>query len=131
RRGRGDPVQLGIGVSCYVEITAGDYTGGETSRLVVGAAGAATVYTGSSAHGQGDDTAFAMLVNAELGIPMDQITVVHGDTDVVPNGVGAYGSRSRQLGGSAVHQAAVEVKDQARDLAASMIEASSADLEFD
>jgi len=131
RRGRGDPVQLGIGVSCYVEITAGDYTGGETSRLVVGAAGAATVYTGSSAHGQGHDTAFAMLVNAELGIPMDQITVVHGDTDVVPNGVGTYGSRSLQLGGSAVHQAAVEVKDQARDLAASMIEASSADLEFD
>jgi aerobic carbon-monoxide dehydrogenase large subunit len=131
RRDSGDPVQLGIGVSCYVEITAGDYTGGETSRLVVDATGAATVYTGSSAHGQGHHTAFAMLVNAELGIPMDRITVIHGDTDVVPEGVGTYGSRSLQLGGSAVHQAAVEVKDKARDLAASMIEASEADLEFD
>jgi carbon-monoxide dehydrogenase large subunit len=131
RRERGDVVQLGIGVCCYVEITAGDYTGGETSRLVVDAAGAATVYTGSSPHGQGHQTAFAMLVSDELGIPMDRITVIHGDTDLVPKGVGTYGSRSLQLGGSAVHQAAVEVKDKARDVAADMMEASEADLEFD
>ncbi|HUY52634.1 MAG TPA: xanthine dehydrogenase family protein molybdopterin-binding subunit [Streptosporangiaceae bacterium] len=131
RRERGDPAQLGIGVSCYVEITAGDAPLGETSRLVVDATGAATVYTGSSAHGQGHQTAFAMLVSDELGIPMDRITVIHGDTDAVPKGVGTYASRSLQLGGSAVHQAAVEVKDKARDLAAGMIEASEADLEFD
>ncbi len=131
RRRAGEPVQLGIGVSCYVEITAGDATLGETSRLVVEHTGAATVYTGSSAHGQGHHTAFAMLVNAELGIPMEQITVVHGDTDAVPKGVGTYGSRSLQLGGSAVHQAAVQVKEQARNLAAGMIEAAEADLEFD
>jgi carbon-monoxide dehydrogenase large subunit len=131
RRERGDVVQLGIGVSCYVEITAGDYAGGETSRLVVEATGAATVYTGSSPHGQGHQTAFAMLVSDELGIPMDQITVIHGDTDLVRSGVGTYGSRSLQLGGSAVHQAAVEVKDHARDVAADMLEASGADLEFD
>ena len=109
RRERGDVVQLGIGVSCYVEITAGDYSGGETSRLVVDGTGAATVYTGSSPHGQGHATAYAMLVTSELGIPMDRITVRHGDTDEVPRGVGTYGSRSLQLGGSAVHQAAVEV----------------------
>ena len=131
RRRAGEPVQLGIGVSCYVEITAGDATLGETSRLVVEPTGAATVYTGSSAHGQGHHTAFAMLVNAELGIPMEQITVVHGDTDAVPKGVGTYGSRSLQLGGSAVHQAAVQVKEQARELAAGMIEAAESDLEFD
>ncbi len=131
RRRDGAPVQLGIGVSCYVEITAGDATLGETSRLVVDSTGAATVYTGSSAHGQGHHTAFAMLVNAELGIPMEAITVIHGDTDAVPKGIGTYGSRSLQLGGSAVHQAAVAVKEQARDLAASMIEAAQADLEFD
>ena len=123
--------QLGIGLSCYVEITAGDYSGGETSRLVVDGTGAATVYTGSSPHGQGHHTAFAMLVTSELGIPMDRITVRHGDTDEVPRGVGTYGSRSLQLGGSAVHQAAVEVHDQARGLAAGLIEASEADLELD
>ncbi len=131
RRERGDVVQLGIGVSCYVEITAGDYSGGETSRLVVDGTGAATVYTGSSPHGQGHQTAFAMLVTSELGIPMDRITVRHGDTDEVPRGVGTYGSRSLQLGGSAVHRAAVEVREQARGLAAGLLEASEADLELD
>jgi aerobic carbon-monoxide dehydrogenase large subunit len=130
-RERGDVAQLGIGMSCCVEITAGDYSGGETSRLVVDGTGAATVYTGSSPHGQGHATAFAMLVQSELGIPMDQITVRHGDTDEVPRGVGTYGSRSLQLGGSAVHQAAVEVREQARGLAASLLEASQADLELD
>ena len=124
-------MQLGIGVSCYVEITAGDYSGGETSRLVVDGTGAATVYTGSSPHGQGHATAYAMLVTSELGIPMDRITVRHGDTDEVPRGVGTYGSRSLQLGGSAVHQAAVEVREQARGLAAGLLEASEADLELD
>jgi carbon-monoxide dehydrogenase large subunit len=131
RQGRGGPVQLGIGLATYVEITAGDYSGGETSRVVVDATGAATVYTGSSAHGQGHQTAFAMLVTDQLGIPMDQITVIHGDTDQVPRGIGTFGSRSLQLGGSAVHQAALQVKDQARGLAAAMIEASEADLELD
>ena len=131
RRERGDVAQLGIGLSCYVEITAGDYSGGETSRLMVDSTGAATVYAGSSPHGQGHQTAFAMLVSAELGIPMDRITVRHGDTDEVPRGVGTYGSRSLQLGGSAVHQAAQDVRDQARGLAAKMLEASEADLELD
>jgi carbon-monoxide dehydrogenase large subunit len=131
RREEGGPVQLGIGLASYVEITAGDYSGGETSRVVVDATGAATVYTGSSPHGQGHQTAFAMLVADQLGIPMDQITVIHGDTDQVPHGVGTYGSRSLQLGGSAVHQAALQIKDQARELAAAMIEASQADLELD
>ena len=131
RREQGGPVQLGIGLATYVEITAGDYSGGETSRVVVDPTGAATVYTGSSPHGQGHQTAFAMLVTDQLGIPMDQITVIHGDTDQVPHGIGTYGSRSLQLGGSAVHQAALQVKDQARELAASMIEASEADLELD
>jgi aerobic carbon-monoxide dehydrogenase large subunit len=130
RRELGDVVQLGIGMSVYVEITAGDM-GGETARVVVGDTGAATVFTGSSAHGQGHHTAWAMLVQDELGIPMDQITVVHGDTDIIPEAVGTFGSRSLQLGGTAVVQAAGEVKEQARRLAAEMIEASQADLELD
>jgi aerobic carbon-monoxide dehydrogenase large subunit len=130
RRERGDVVQLGIGISVYVEITAGDM-GGETARVVVGDTGAATVFTGSSAHGQGHHTAWAMLVQDEMGIPMDQITVVHGDTDIIPEAIGTFGSRSLQLGGTAVVQAAGEVKEQARRLAADMIEASEADLELD
>jgi carbon-monoxide dehydrogenase large subunit len=130
RRERGDTVQLGLGISVYVEITAGDM-GGETARVVIDGTGAATVFTGSSAHGQGHHTAWAMLVSDELGIPMDQITVVHGDTDAIPEAIGTFGSRSLQLGGTAVVQAAGEVRDQARRLAAEMIEAAEADLELD
>jgi carbon-monoxide dehydrogenase large subunit len=89
------------------------------------------VYTGSSAHGQGHHTAWAMLVQAELGIPMARVAVIHGDTDVIPQGVGTYASRSLQLGGVAVHMAALDVKEQARRVAADMIEASEADMELD
>ena len=131
RRESGDPVQIGIGLATYVEITAGDATAGETARLAVHDDGSATVFTGSSAHGQGHHTAWAMLVQDELGIPMDQVTVIHGDTDLIPKGVGTYASRSLQLGGSAVHKAAIEVKDEARRLAADMLEASADDLVLD
>ena len=130
RRESGDTVQLGLGISVYVEITAGDM-GGETARVVVDGTGAATVFTGSSAHGQGHHTAWAMLVQDELGIPMESITVVHGDTDAIPEAIGTFGSRSLQLGGTAVVQAAGVVKEQARRLAAEMIEAAEADLELD
>jgi aerobic carbon-monoxide dehydrogenase large subunit len=131
RREAGDVKQLGIGVASYVEITAADAAGGETAKVVVHDDGKATVYTGSSAHGQGHHTAFAMLVQSELGIPIDDVTVVHGDTDLIPAGVGTYASRSLQLGGTAVQKAAIEVRDQARQVAASMLEASPADLELD
>jgi carbon-monoxide dehydrogenase large subunit len=131
RRERGDVLQLGLGLASYVEITAGDAAAGETARLVVHGDGSATVYTGSSAHGQGHHTAWAMLVQAELGIPMARVAVIHGDTDVIPQGVGTYASRSLQLGGVAVHMAALDVKEQARRLAAHLLEASEADLELD
>jgi len=131
RRERGDVVQLGIGLSSYVEITAADAAGGETGRLDVHDDGTATVYTGSSAHGQGHHTTWAMLVESELGIGMDKVTVIHGDTDLIPLAVGTYGSRSLQLGGVAVQKAAWDVKDQARAVAADMMEASEADLELD
>ena len=131
RRERGDVLQLGIGLASYVEITAADAAGGETARLVVHGDGTATVYTGSSAHGQGHHTAWAMLVEAELGIEMANVTVIHGDTDLIPVGTGTYASRSLQLGGVAVHKAAVDVKEQARLIAAEMLEASETDLELD
>jgi aerobic carbon-monoxide dehydrogenase large subunit len=130
-RQSGSVRQLGIGVSTYVEITAADAGAGETAKLEVSGDGSATVYTGSSAHGQGHHTAWAMLVQDELGIPMDNVTVVHGDTDLIPVGVGTYASRSLQLGGSAVHKAAIEVKDEARRQAADMLEAAEADVVLD
>ncbi len=131
RRASGRPQQLGIGISAYVEITAADAGAGETAKLEVKDDGMATVYTGSSAHGQGHHTAWAMLVQAELGIPMEQVTVIHGDTDLIPVGTGTYASRSLQLGGSAVHKAAIEVKDEARRQAAEMLEAAEADVVLD
>jgi carbon-monoxide dehydrogenase large subunit len=131
RRERGDVLQLGIGLASYVEITAADAAGGETARLIVHGDGTATVYTGSSAHGQGHHTAWAMLVQSELGIPMANVTVIHGDTDLIPEGVGTYASRSLQLGGVAVQRAAIDVKEQARRVAADLMEASETDLELD
>jgi aerobic carbon-monoxide dehydrogenase large subunit len=131
RRARGDVVQLGLGLASYVEITAADAAGGETARLDVHDDGTVTVYTGSSAHGQGHHTAWAMLVQAELGIDMDKVTVVHGDTDLIPLGVGTYASRSLQLGGVAVQKAAIDVREQGRRLAAELLEASESDLELD
>jgi carbon-monoxide dehydrogenase large subunit len=131
RRERGDVLQLGLGLASYVEITAADAAGGETARLIVHGDGTATVYTGSSAHGQGHHTAWAMLVQSELGIPMANVTVIHGDTDLIPEGVGTYASRSLQLGGVAVQRAAIDVKEQARRVAADLMEASEADLELD
>src|SRR5580698_9474803 len=131
RRARGDTKQLGIGLSVYVEITAADAAAGETAKLEVSSDGSSTVYTGSSSHGQGHHTAWAMLVQEELGIPMDKVTVIHGDTDLIPVGVGTYASRSLQLGGSAVYKAAIEVKDEARHQVADILEAAEADVVLD
>ena len=93
--------------------------------------GKATVYTGTLAHGQGHDTAWSMIVQDELGTPSPTITVIHGDTDVIPKGTGTFGSRSLQLGGAAVHQVAGLVKDQARGLAAGLSGAAEDDVELD
>jgi len=131
RREAGDVRLLGIGLSSYCEITAPDPAAGETGKVEVHGDGTATVYTGSSAHGQGHHTAYAMLVTEELGIPMDKIEVIHGDTDLIPEGIGTYGSRSLQLGGSAVHEAAIEVKEEATQKAADLFEAASSDVVLD
>src|SRR5215472_17056965 len=131
RREAGDTKQLGIGLSSYVEVTAGDATDGETAKLEVHSDGTATVYTGSSAHGQGHNTAFAMLVQEELGIPMDKVEVIHGDTDLISDGIGTHASRLLQLGGSAVQKAAIEVKEEATRNAAALLEAAEADVVLD
>jgi carbon-monoxide dehydrogenase large subunit len=131
RRAAGDTVALGIGVSVYVEVTAGPTAGGEFAEVQVHPDGSATVLTGSSPHGQGHATSFAMLASEQTGIPMERITVLHGDTDLIVRGEGTMGSRSLQLGGSAVYKASDEVVDQARSLAAELLEASVDDVVLD
>ena len=86
----------------------------EYAKVEVHDDGSATIYTGSSPHGQGHATAFAALASDELGIPMERIHLVHGDTDLVERGEGTMGSRSLQLGGSAVHEASVGLVERAR-----------------
>ena len=134
RRASGDVVQLGIGLSCYVEITGpGAEEGGprENATVEVHPDGSATILTGTSPHGQGHATVWAMLASDELGIPVDKITVKWGDTDLIPEGGGTGGSRSLQQGGAAVQQASRELIDVARQRAADALEANPADLAFD
>lgn len=131
RRATNSSKLLGIGVSVYVEVTAGPTAGEEYGRVEINADGTATVFTGSSSHGQGHDTAFAMIASDELGIPIDEVEVRHGDTDEVTKGVGTFGSRSLQLGGSAIKQASEQTVERARELAADLLEAASADIVLD
>jgi len=128
RRERGDVVQLGIGVSAYVEITGGGAFA-EDASVEVHPDGTVTVLTGTSPHGQGHATAWAMLTSDRLGIPIEKITVKHGDTDLIPRGAGTMGSRSLQTGGVAVHQAAGELVELAKQRAADVLEANVDDLE--
>jgi carbon-monoxide dehydrogenase large subunit len=134
RRDRGDVLQLGIGLASYVEITGGGDESGppnENATVEVHPDGTATILTGTSPHGQGHETAWAMLASDELGIPVDKITLKWGDTDLVPEGGGTGGSRSLQQGGAAVQQASQELIEIARERAAQELEASAADLVFD
>ena len=135
RRASGDVCQLGIGLASYVEITGmgdGDDSPPEENATVeVHPDGTATILTGTSPHGQGHATAWAMLASEELGIPVDKITLKWGDTDLIPQGGGTGGSRSLQHGGAAVQQASKELIDMARLRAAAQLEASAADLIFD
>jgi len=128
RRRRGDRLQLGIGISVYVEITGGEGT--EFASVEVHSDGTATVKAGTSAHGQGHATAFSMIVADRLGIPMENIRFVQSDTAKVPRGGGTGGSRSLQMAGSAVSESAQLVLDRARDLAAEMFETAPEDIVF-
>ena len=127
RRERGDTRQLGIGISAYVEITAGG-SGSEYSEVAIHADGTATIKAGTSAHGQGHATAYSQLVAGELGIPIESIEFIQSDTALVPRGGGTGGSRSLQLGGSAALGAARAVLEQARSLAAELLEAAPEDI---
>ncbi len=126
----GDRVQLGIGLSVYVEITGGG-GGGEYGSVELLPDGKVLAKTGSSPYGQGHHTAWAMLVADRLGLDIDDVTVVHGDTDLVPTGGMTGGSRSVQIAGSSIHEAAGQLSDLAREKAADMLEAAVDDVVHD
>lgn len=123
---RAEGRRLGIGIACYVEETSiGPY---ESATVRVEPSGHILVYTGSSPHGQGHVTAFSQLCADEFGVGIDDITVIHGDTDLIRNGVGTYASRSAAVGGSAVQKSAGVVKVKAIKLASHLLEIAESDL---
>jgi carbon-monoxide dehydrogenase large subunit len=132
----------GFGVSTYIEACgiapsalvgalgarAGLY---EAATVRVHPTGSVTVFTGSHSHGQGHETTFAQLVVERLGVPLESVEVVHGDTDRIPFGMGTYGSRSAAVGGSAIYKAMDKIVDKGKKIAAHLLEASVADVEFE
>ena len=128
RRSRDDVRLLGIGVSSYVEVTAPVGLHVEFGAVEINDDGSANVLAGTSVHGQGHHTAFAMLASDVLGIPMDRIRLINSDTDRVPRGAGTMGSRSLQTAGSAIHVASNEVLGRARQIAGQLLEASPDDI---
>jgi len=127
RRARGDSVQLGIGVGVYVEITGGGAFS-EFGSVEVHDDGTVTATVGTSSHGQGHATSFAMVVADLLGVPIEAVRLVQSDTDLVPRGGGTMGSRSLQTGGSALHEASEALVLKAKQLAAHLLEADVADI---
>jgi carbon-monoxide dehydrogenase large subunit len=141
RRASGDPVQLGIGISTFTEMCGlapsrllgalGAGAGGwEHAAVRMLPTGKVEVVTGSSAHGQGHETAWAQIAADQLGVPFEDIEVLHGDTQVSPKGMDTYGSRSLPVGGTAVVKAAQRVIEKATKVAAHLLEASEDDIEF-
>lgn len=117
---------LGIGVACYVEICG--FGPWEAGGVTVDAQGKVTVLTGTSPQGQGHQTSWAQIAADILQIPLADITVKHGDTAVVPRGIGTFGSRSAAVGGSAVYRNAETVREKASRMAAHLLEAAEVDV---
>ncbi len=131
----------GIGIATYIEACgiapsavagalgarAGLY---ETAEVRVHPTGSITVFTGTHSHGQGHETTFAQLVSDRLGVPLEMVDVVHGDTNKIPFGMGTYGSRSLPVGGSALVKAMDKVVNKGKKIAAHLLEAAEADIEF-
>jgi aerobic carbon-monoxide dehydrogenase large subunit len=128
---------LGVGFSTYVEIcgigpSSSISTGGwESATVRVEPTGKVTVLTGTSPHGQGQETSFAQIVADELGVDIDDVTVVHGDTAIVQYGIGTFGSRATAVGGAALMLSLAKVQDKSKKLAAQILEASPADMVFE
>jgi carbon-monoxide dehydrogenase large subunit len=130
RRDEGSAKQLGIGISCYVEITNG-VGEAEFSEVEITADGGAIVRTGSFSHGQGHETTFAMIAAERLGLPIEKVTVRKGDTDEIAKGTGTFASKSTQIGGAAARLAADSVVEQAKELVGDYLETSVDDIVLD
>lgn len=131
----------GLGYSCYIEacgLAPSNIAGAlgaraglfEAGEIRVHPTGSVTVFTGSHSHGQGHETTFAQVVSDRLGVPIDNIDIVHGDTGRIPFGMGTYGSRSIAVGGSAIMKALDKIEAKAKKIAAHLLEASAEDIEF-
>jgi carbon-monoxide dehydrogenase large subunit len=141
RRERGDRVQLGIGVSTYTEMAGlapsrwfGEHRyvagGWETASVRLLPSGRVEAVVGTSPHGQGHVTTFSQIVADTVGVPFDDVEVLHGDTEVAPHGLDTYGSRSLVIGGCAVFAAAQAVVGKAKPIAAHLLESEPRDVEF-
>ena len=131
----------GVGFSCYIEacgIAPSAVVGSlgcgvglwESAKIRFTHTGVAQVFTGTHTHGQGHETTFAQLIADKLGVPIQNVEVIHGDTDKTPIGMGTYGSRSIAVGGQAIVNAAEKIIAKGKKIAAHLLEASEADLEF-
>ncbi|MFP5475486.1 MAG: xanthine dehydrogenase family protein molybdopterin-binding subunit, partial [Gammaproteobacteria bacterium] len=131
----------GIGYSSYIEacgLAPSNIAGAlgaraglfEAGEVRVHPTGSVTVFTGSHSHGQGHETTFAQVVAARLGIPVENVDIVHGDTGRIPFGMGTYGSRSISVGGAAIMRALDKIEAKAKKIAAHLMEASDADIDF-
>jgi len=132
----------GLGYSCYIEacgLAPSNIAGAlgaraglfEAGEVRVHPTGSVTVFTGSHSHGQGHETTFAQVVAGKLGIPVESVEIVHGDTGRVPFGMGTYGSRSLAVGGTAIVKAVDKVIAKGKKIAAHLLEAADTDIEFD
>ncbi|MBP5991630.1 MAG: xanthine dehydrogenase family protein molybdopterin-binding subunit [Piscinibacter sp.] len=132
----------GLGYSCYIEacgLAPSNIAGAlgaraglfEAGEVRVHPTGTVTVFTGSHSHGQGHETTFAQVVAAKLGIPVENVEIVHGDTGRVPFGMGTYGSRSLSVGGTAIVKAVDKIIAKGKKIAAHLLEASDTDIEFE
>ncbi|HET6599743.1 MAG TPA: xanthine dehydrogenase family protein molybdopterin-binding subunit, partial [Burkholderiaceae bacterium] len=132
----------GLGYSCYIEacgIAPSNIAGAlgaraglfEAGEVRVHPTGTVTVFTGSHSHGQGHETTFAQVVAAKLGIPVENVEIVHGDTGRVPFGMGTYGSRSLSVGGTAIVKAVDKIIAKGKKIAAHLLEAADTDIEFE
>ena len=135
-------MKRGMGYSCYIEacgLAPSNIAGAlgaraglfEAGEVRVHPTGTVTVFTGSHSHGQGHETTFAQIVAAKLGIPVENIEIVHGDTGRVPFGMGTYGSRSLSVGGTAIVKAVDKIIAKGKKIAAHLLEAADTDIEFE
>src|SRR5207248_707017 len=128
---------IGIGISTYVEICALGPSqampagGWESATVRIEPTGKVTVLTGASPHGQGQETSFAQIAADELGVDLNDVTVIHGDTGVVQYGIGTFGSRATAVGGTAVLIAIQKLKEKANRIAAHMLQADASRLAFE